>query len=101
MIQSDLFTPYTKQQAMDLFEKTRIEFLNYARWWAQKIYKEKGNVSVDDIREKIAIPQGLDGRVLGAVFNRKDWKKVGYQSTRVKTSHARPVGIFVRNYENN
>ena len=85
----------TKQEALDLFEKTRIEFLDLCRWVAVKIARQKGNVTVDDVRAEVKLPLNIDGRVLGAVFNKRDFEKVGYTQTRIKTSHSRPIGVFV------
>lgn len=86
----------SKQQAFDLFEQERREFLAYARWIAEKIYDKKGHVTIDDVRAECPLPLNIDGRVYGAVFNRSDWTKTGYTQTTTGTSHGRPIGIFVR-----
>lgn len=87
----------SKQQALDLFEAKRREFLDYARWVARKICSEKGHVTIDDIREVVQLPQGIDGRVYGAVFRGDGWIKTGYTQTTVKSSHRRPIAIFTVN----
>lgn len=84
----------SKQQAMNLFEATRIEFLDYARWVARKICLEKGHVTIDDVRELVSLPPGIDGRVYGAVFKEKDWIKTGFTQTKIKSSHNRPISVF-------
>lgn len=84
----------SKQLAMNLFETNRKEFLTYARWVAERICRVKGHVTTDDVREEIGLPKDLDGRVYGAVFNRKDWRKVSYTQTKIKSSHGRPIAIF-------
>jgi len=93
----------SKQIAFNLFETNRREFLDYARWVAKRIYKIKGNVSTDDIRGEIGLPKDLDGRVFGAVFNRREWEKVGYKTTNIPTSHGRPVAVWIlrSTYEKN
>lgn len=86
----------TKQQAFDLFEDTRGEFLAHCRWVAERIFKEKGHVTIDDVREQVTTPKGVDPRVYGAVFNGKEWEKVGHTLTKRKSSHRRPISIFVK-----
>ena len=83
-----------KQTALNLFEITRSEFLSNCRWIARKIAKAKGNVTIDDVRNETKIPLGIDGRVMGAVFNTPDFEKVGYSTTKIKTSHGRPIAVF-------
>ena len=90
----------TKQQALNLFEVTRGEFLLFARWVAKKIAKKQGNVTIDDIRNEVKVPLNLDGRVLGAVFNTPEWEKVGYAQTKVKSSHGRVVAVWRLNLTN-
>lgn len=85
----------SKQQAFDLFEKTRQEFLQNCRWIAIRVAKEHGGyVNIDQVREQVTTPENVDPRVYGAVFNRKDFEKVGYLQTTRKTSHARPIANF-------
>lgn len=84
----------TKQTALNLFEITRKEFLESCRWIARKIAKAKGNVTIDDVRNEVKIPLNIDARVLGAVFNTPDFEKVGYTSTKIKSSHGRPISVF-------
>lgn len=79
---------------MDLFEVTRREFLEYARWTARKICQEKGHVTSDDVREIVQLPRGIDGRVYGAIFSGKEWVKTGYAQTKIKSSHGRPIAVF-------
>lgn len=83
----------TKQEAMDLFAKQRAEFLEYCRWVAIKLYKQKGNITIDDVREEVKLPMNINGRVFGAVFN-DDWELVSYVKTTRQTSHGRVVGVW-------
>ena len=85
----------SKQQIFDLFEKTRLEFLQNCRWIAVRIAKEHGGyVNIDQVREQVTTPDNVDPRVYGAVFNRTDFEKTGYIQTTRKTSHARPIANF-------
>jgi hypothetical protein len=83
-----------KQQALGLFENTREEFLSLARWVAKRIATRQGHVTIDDIRNEVKIPLNIDGRVMGAVFNTPEWEKVGYTTTKIKSSHGRPIAVF-------
>ena|SRR5258708_6924728 len=84
-----------KQLALNLFEKTRKEFLENARWIATRIAKENnGYVNIDQVREQVTTPDGIDPRVYGAVFNTSDFEKSGYILTTRKTSHGRPIAVF-------
>ena len=85
----------SKQQAMDLFEAKRKEFLELCRWIAVKICKKNGRVTIDDVRNEVKLPLGIDGRVFGAVFSGKEWVKTGYTQTKIKSSHNRPISIFI------
>jgi hypothetical protein len=84
----------TKQIAMNLFETTREAFLGNCRWIARRIAEKQGYATIDDVRKNVTIPLGIDGRVMGAVFNTPDWEKTGYTTTKVKSSHGRPIAIF-------
>lgn len=87
----------SKQEALNIFEYTRKEFLDDARQKALIIFKEKGKVTTDDIRKVVTIPAGIDARVMGGIFRNKTWKKIGYTETSIKTSHGRPISVFILN----
>ncbi len=84
----------TKEEAFDLFENHRAEFLAYARSVADEFYKFNGSVTTDNIRNLIDIPETINKKVLGCVFNTKEWVLIGYTKSKVKTSHGRTIGIF-------
>ena len=77
------------------FEQTRGEYLAEARYYARLIAKEKSFVTVNDIRAVCPPPPHMDGRILGAVFNRADWERIGYVENPRKTAHGRPICRFV------
>jgi len=84
----------TKQQAFDLYKKTRLEFLEFARWTARKVLKDSGTVTTDDLRKLITLPPGIDPRCWGAVLSGDEFEKIGYTTTKIRTSHGRPIGIW-------
>lgn len=82
----------TKQQVLDLFEQTRNEFLTNCRWIAKRIAKENnGYVNIDQVREQVTTPQGVNPKVYGAVFANGEFERVGFVVTTRKTSHGRPI----------
>jgi len=84
----------TKQQALDLFEETRQNFLKKCRSVARDIARTKESITIDDVRLQVQLPEGLDGRVFGAVFHSDEWEKVGYINSKQKENHGRPIGVF-------
>jgi hypothetical protein len=84
----------SKQEAMNLFEQKRHEFLTAARWEAIRIWKRKGNITVDDVRAEVSTPSDINPTVWGALFNNSDWECVGYVKTTRQQAHGRPVGCW-------
>ena len=83
-----------RDRALDRLGSNRAEWLNIARGYALQICRRRGQVTADDVREILPIPPEYDGRVMGAVFCKSLFQKVGYKATTVASSHGRPVGIF-------
>ena len=84
----------TKQEAMNLFSVKRKEFLDYCRWVAVRLYRERGNITIDDVRDEVKLPLNINGKVFGAVFNTDDWELVSYVKTTRQTSHGRRVAVW-------
>jgi hypothetical protein len=83
-----------KQQAFNLFAQKRKEFLDFARWEAIRIWKQKGNITVDDVRAEVSTPTNINPVCWGALFNSSDWECVGYVKTTRQQAHGRPVGCW-------
>lgn len=83
-----------RDEALGALEIARAEWLAKARRIAHWLGKDGRIVTCDDVRKLRPIPKEIDGRVMGAVFKKSDWEKVGYTQTAVKTSHARPIAQF-------
>ena len=82
------------QTVMDLFESTREDYLAEARLAAESLANERGVITVNDVREVCPPPDGIDPRVMGAIFRSKAWEKVGYISS--SRAHMRPIAQFKR-----
>lgn len=79
---------------MDLFKVQRREFLEYCRWVAVRIMRNKPYITIDDVRAEVPLPLNIDGRVYGGVFNSDEFVKVDSTATKRKTSHGRPVSVW-------
>lgn len=85
----------TKQLALDLLEQTRPDYVRYAREVAERVCRERGSVTVDDIRDIAGVPSGKDARVLGAILRPPRFRLLGYERGTRSESHKRAVGRFV------
>lgn len=85
----------TKEQAFDLFEQHRQDWLTAARTFINS-HDVGARLTVDDVRDAVPPPEGVDGRVMGAVFKGMPWEAVGYKSSKRLTCHKRPIAIFER-----
>ena len=82
------------QYILPLFEQTRGDWLTEAREVARRLAAENGEVTINDVRAICPPPKEIDGRVMGAVFTRKDFIRIGFQNSDRKECHGRPVCIF-------
>ena len=83
-----------RDQALERLEGSRAHWLATARQVARDVCVEQGFVTADDVRARLPIPSEYDGRVMGAVFCKGLFQKVGYQATMIPTSHGRPIAVF-------
>jgi len=85
----------SKEDAMDALEQHRAAWLAEARGFldAQEVGTQ---LTIDDVRQVVPPPAGVDPRVMGAVFHGQPWKNVGYRRSKRKTCHNRPIAIFER-----
>ena len=83
-----------KHVQLDIFEQRDNEFLERCRNLARLICRERGQVSINDIREFITVPSGVHPSVLGAVFRTKEFMAVGYTEANHREAHARVVRVY-------
>lgn len=72
------------------------EFVDIARNYAKAYARKHGQVTSDDVRRWANII-GLEPdspKQWGCLFMGKEWYKVGYTQTAIKSSHARPIGVW-------
>lgn len=85
-----------KEAALDTLEASRRPWLERAREAASNLYNElRQPISVVDVRAVCPPPENVDPRVMGAIFRKSQWTRVGYASSCRVACHGRAVGLFV------
>ncbi len=84
-----------RDAALTLLERTRADWLYSARQCAEMVARLHGSVTADDIHQRCPIPEGIDRRVMGAVFKIPELVPDGYVQTKRACAHARPIRRFV------
>jgi hypothetical protein len=87
---------HTKDDALQAFELNRKEFLERCRAIARRAAYSNPfrQATIDDVREEIVLPEGVDGRVFGAVFSRDEWERIGFTKSKQSINHGRPISVF-------
>lgn len=79
---------------LDLFELRDSEFLTACRSIAKRVAMERGQVSINDIRELVELPTNMNPSVFGAIFRVREFKPVGFTEAKHKSAHARAVRVY-------
>ena len=89
----DTASETAKQLALDLFRQNRADLLARACPLFVQILQEKGQATINDLRERMAIPADMDPRWLGGVTStlasRGIIRQVGY--VKSERAHGREV----------
>ena len=85
----------SQEEALSALEEARADWLAMARASALEVANQKGFVTVDDIHRTCPVPKGIDGRVMGAVFNTADFEAGDFVLSSRKICHGRPIRRFV------
>lgn len=83
-----------RDSQLALFQLREAEFLETCRALAIEVIKRNGKVSINDIRERLAVPPGTHPSVLGAVFRTKQFRVVGFTEATHPQAHARIVRVY-------
>lgn len=83
-----------RDEALKMIETTRHAWLASARKEAIKIARRRGRVTINDVRAKITLPEGLHHNSWGAVLKCKELKAVGYDQAQHPAAHARVVRVY-------
>lgn len=90
---------YTAEEMRDIMllrhEQTKKHYIYAARGLAVRICRERGEVTINDIRQQLPPPEDMHPSVLGAVLRDRRFIHTGrYTSAKHTASHARKVGIY-------
>lgn len=83
-----------RDSQLALFEKRDPEFLSHCRTIAVEVARQKGTVSINDIRAQVLLPANVHPSVLGSVFKSKRFQAVGFTEAAHKAAHARVVRVY-------
>ncbi len=79
----------------EIHEMTKADFLRRAREAAVSLLKTRDTITIDDVREIVAPPKGMNPNVMGAVFKGPLFEGTGiYVKSKRKISHHRPIQKF-------
>ena len=67
-----------------------------ARIVAARIFDERGEVTIDDMWAEFPPPDGVDGRIMAAVFPRTEWEVVEYRVSQRDVNHGRRIAVWTR-----
>jgi hypothetical protein len=65
-----------------------------ARAAARNIAAGKGEITIDDVRAVCPPPDGVDPRIMGAVFQKNQFVRVGIAVSERRACHGRMIGVF-------
>ena len=82
-----------KQEALDSHEVVSSSFVSQAVAIAKEIAKRQGDVTADDVRERLPIPPGVHPSVMGVVF-RRGFKCVGFMKSVRPEARSRRILVY-------
>lgn len=84
-----------EQEVLPLFEATpeKAAYVKKLRETALRLGRmNPDGITSDPLHDACPIPQGMDKRIMGAAFQKRDgWVQVGYVPSQRKVNHGRPV----------
>ena len=83
-----------KEEALDSHESRHPTFVEYAREIAVLVAKEQGEVTADDVRERIYIPPFTHPSAMGAVFRGGAFECVGFTKSRRTEARGRVIRVY-------
>lgn len=70
------------------------EWLRHARARAREVWIERGNVTVDDLRECLGYWQPTHPNAWGAVFKSGDFEPCGWKASTTPSCHGRMIRVW-------
>jgi hypothetical protein len=84
---------------LDQLETNRRPYIEEARQTARKLLSTRPYITIDDVRAVLPPPEGVDPRVMGAVFKQDEFVSVGWTTSKRKVNHRRPIQRFKLKYD--
>ena len=72
----------------------REDWIAYARAVAVEIAEARGQVTINDVRERVELPDGFPPNAWGAVLRGDAFEPVGFCQATHPSAHARVVRIY-------
>ena len=69
-------------------------WISRARDVARRLAEAQGEITINDVREVCPPPDGADPRIMGSVFLKRDFVRVGFAASSRDACHGRPIGVF-------
>jgi len=88
---------FAKEEALDLLEDANQGWLQVMRDAARLIYFFNGEVTSDDLRkfaDTYDFHPPTSNKAFGAIFRGPAWEAVGFTTSKLPTSHARPIRVW-------
>lgn len=82
------------QQQLGFYQQVKKEYLDSARWTARKLLNKQSYVTTDDIWAVCPPPKVLNPKIMGSIFQDRDFESIGFTYTRRPSSHGRPIRKF-------
>jgi hypothetical protein len=83
-----------KRRGLDTFEETAADWLALARSVARELCLAYGSTTSDDVIGSIGKPINHHYNVVGAIFGKTDFVRVGFTPTKRPSGHARMIGVW-------
>lgn len=87
-----------RDAALTLLRAYRSDLIHHCQAVALRVALEQGEVTADDVRGRIVIPEGIGPKFMGAVFRElgqaRILRKIGVRNSTRPETHCRPVGIW-------
>lgn len=83
-----------RDQGIALVSAGNEDWIYEARSIAIEIATNSGTVTINDVRERIELPEQLSPNLWGAVLRGSDFEAIGYTQATHPSAHARVVRIY-------
>jgi hypothetical protein len=81
-------------EILPLFEAARGDWISRARDAARRLAQAQGEITINDVRALCPPPEGADPRIMGSVFLKRDFERVGFKPSTRDACHGRMIGVF-------